>query len=231
VTEPPLPTPGRLIATALYLVAWPMLVLLLSGTWRWLEAWLFGLWFVSISGGTVGWLYRQDPSLLAERYRMPGSGGQAGFDRAVVVGLVVGFAAWIVIMPLDAKRFGWTHLPAWLEVVGGASLLPSAWFLFRAFADNTFVSPLVRIQVERHHRVVSTGVYAVVRHPMYLGASLLFVGTPLLLGSGLGLALGAALVALLAVRIVKEEQWLAAQLDGYEAYRRQVRWRLIPFLW
>jgi protein-S-isoprenylcysteine O-methyltransferase Ste14 len=231
VTAPSPLTPLRLLLTALYLLLWPALVLLLAGNFFWLEGWIFGVWFLSLSGGTIAWLYRKDPALLAERYRKPGSGGQQGWDRYVVGGLVVGFAAWIAIMPLDAARFGWTHLPRWLEVLGGALLLLSAFFMFRAYRDNTFVSPLVRVQAERQQRVVSTGVYGFVRHPMYLGGALLFLGTPLLLGSGLGLLLGAALTVLLAARIVGEEKLLVAELEGYEAYRKRIRYRLIPFLW
>jgi protein-S-isoprenylcysteine O-methyltransferase Ste14 len=221
----------RLVLTALYLLLWPGLVFLLAGNWHWLEGWLFAAWFLSLSGGTVAWLYRKDPALLAERFRKPGSGGEKRWDQVVVYGLVLGFAAWIAIMPLDAQRFGWTHLPRWLEALGGAMLLLSAFLLFRAFADNTFLSPLVRVQAERQQRVVSTGVYGVVRHPMYLGGALLFLGTPLLLGSALGLLIGAVITLLLAARVVGEERLLVAELEGYEDYRKKVRYRLVPFLW
>jgi protein-S-isoprenylcysteine O-methyltransferase Ste14 len=104
-------------------------------------------------------------------------------------------------------------------------------FFFRSFTDNTFLSPLVRIQTERGRQVVSTGVYGIVRHPMYLGASLMFVGGPLLLSSGWGLLAGFALVLLLVLPIPGEENLLARHLEGYEAYRRKVRYRLVPRVW
>ena len=110
-------------------------------------------------------------------------------------------------------------------------LLGAAFFLFRSFTDNPFLSPLVRIQGERHQQVVSTGVYGLVRHPMYLGASLMFVGGPLLLGSAWGLLVGLGLVLLLIVRIRGEEKLLARELEGYDAYRGRVRYRLIPGIW
>ena len=110
-------------------------------------------------------------------------------------------------------------------------LLASSFFFFRAFHDNTFLSPLVRIQVERKQHVVSTGVYRFVRHPMYLGALLLFAGTPLLLGSFAGLAIAAALAIFLGLRIVGEERLLDDELEGYTDYRRKVRYRLIPLIW
>lgn len=233
--EPMPPAPPvsslKLVATGAYLLAWPALLLWLSADWRWPEGWLFGLWFVSLCATCVGWLYREDPALLAERYRKPGSGGQSQADANTVYALLFGFIASIVLPPLDARRFGWSHLPRWLEAVGGVSLLGAAFFLFRSFKDNTFLSPLVRIQSERGQKVVSTGVYGVVRHPMYLGASLMFVGGPLLLGSAWGLLLGVALVLLLARRIVAEEKLLARELEGYEAYRNRVRYRLLPRIW
>jgi len=225
-------SPMRLVGTGLYILSWPALLFVLAGSVRWLQGWFFAAWFVGICATTIGWLYRKDPALLAERYRRPGSGGQRGWDLAVVYGLLVGFTAWMVMMPLDARRFGWTHPFAWwVEATGGALLLGSSFLLFRAFYDNTFLSPLVRVQSERHHHVVSTGVYGFVRHTMYLGADGLFIGAPLLLGSAVGLAIGGALALLLAARIVGEERVLVGALEGYAEYRRKVRYRLVPFVW
>lgn len=223
----------KLVATAAYLLLWPALLLGLSGDRSWLEGWLFSAWFVALCATSIAWLYRRDPALLEERYRKPGSGGQSRGDVIAVAALVVGFIAWIVVPALDA-RFGWTHVPRIVEPAGGALLLAASFLLFRSFTDNTYLSPLVRIQGriqgERAQQVVTTGVYAFVRHPMYLGACLMFVGGPLLLGSAWGLAVGGALVIVLAVRIVGEERVLA-QLDGYDAYRAKVRYRLVPGVW
>jgi protein-S-isoprenylcysteine O-methyltransferase Ste14 len=224
-------SPLRLAWTVVYVLAWPALLLMSSGDWRWVEGWLFGAWFIAMSLTCLGWLYRNDPELLAERYRMPGTGDQQGWDRLVVAALAVGFVAWIVVMGLD-RRFDWTRSWPDLAVTAGVVMLAVSFFLlFRAFTDNTFASPLVRIQTERHQRVVSTGVYGLVRHPMYLGAVLMFLGAPLLLGSVVGLAAGAALSLVLVARIVGEERLLSAQLEGYAAYRRRVRYRLVPLVW
>ena len=225
-------SPLKLALTALYLCLWPALILLLAGDWRWPEGWIFSLWFLAVCASTIAWLYRHDPALLAERYRRPGSGGQSRRDTVVVYLLMIGFAAWAALMPLDGRRFHWTPpLPVALEVAGGV-LLALAWlFLFRAFVDNTFLSPLVRIQTEREQHVVSTGVYGLVRHPMYLGAICMMVGAPLLTGAASALAVGLALSLLLAVRAVDEERLLAVDLPGYEDYQRRVRYRLLPFIW
>ena len=230
---PPSPvSPLKLAGTALYLLAFPSLMLLLAGDWRWPQGWIFGGWLIGVSAHTIVWLYRKDPALLAERYRRPGSGGQSFGDQAIVYLLAVGFIAWIVLMPLDARRLHWTpRLPLAVAIAGGALLVPAWLFLFRALADNSFASPLVRIQGEREQRVVSTGVYGVVRHPMYLGAILMFVGAPLMTGAATALAVAAALVVVLAVRIVGEERLLVEKLPGYDEYRRRVRYRLVPGVW
>ena len=103
--------------------------------------------------------------------------------------------------------------------------------MFRAFTDNTYASQLVRIQTERGQHVVDTGVYGFVRHPMYLGGSLMFVGGPLLLGSVCGLLVGLATVRLLILRIFGEEKLLASDLEGYKEYLQKVRYRLLPHVW
>jgi protein-S-isoprenylcysteine O-methyltransferase Ste14 len=170
--------------------------------------------------------------LLAERYRQPGTANQKGWDRYVVYGLVLGFMLWIVIMPLDAKRYGWSaDFPLWLKIIGGIGLLLSSFLFYRSYADNTFVSPLVRIQTERNQQVVSTGVYGFVRHPMSLGGMLLFIGTPLLLGSIYGVLFGVLMSFLLVARIVGEERMLVKELEGYADYRKKVKYRLFPFIW
>ncbi|MGB9489276.1 MAG: methyltransferase [Terriglobales bacterium] len=207
------------------------LLLWLSGDWRWVEGWIFGIWWVSLASAILLWLRSRDPALLAERFRMPGSGGESSSDVAILIGIKLCFMALIVVPALD-KRFGWTpRLPLWCEVCGGILLLAGSFPFFRAFTDNTYASQLVRIQSERGQHVIDTGVYGFVRHPMYLGASLAFVGGALLLGSISGLLLALALIGLLVVRIFGEEKLLARDLEGYQAYREKVRYRLLPHVW
>ena len=216
----------------LYILLFPAILFVLSGDVTWPEGWIFSIWFIVLCYATILYLYRKNPALLAERYKQPGTGNQETWDRYVVYGLLIGFIIWIVIMPLDAKRFGWSPLfPLWLKVVGGAGLAGSFFLFFRSYTDNTFLSPLVRIQEDRKHQLVSTGVYGVVRHPMYLGAILMFLGTPLLLGSSYGVIAGLALTILLMARVVGEERMLARELEGYREYMKNVRYRLFPFLW
>jgi len=207
------------------------LLLWLSGNWRWVEGWIFGLWFVSFASALLLWLRSKDPALLAERFRMPGTGGESRSDVAILIAIKLCWLAFFVVPPLDL-RFGWTpRLPLWCEICGGALLLGGSFPFFRAFTDNTYASQLVRIQTERGQRVVDTGVYSIVRHPMYLGASLAFMGGAMVLGSISGLLLALVLFALLVVRISIEENLLVRDLDGYKEYLQRVRYRLVPHVW
>jgi protein-S-isoprenylcysteine O-methyltransferase Ste14 len=216
----------------LYILLFPAMIFVLSGDLLWPAGWIFCIWFIVLCFSTILYLYRKDPALLAERYKQPGSGNQEPWDRYVVYGLVIGFMLWIIIMPLDAKRFGWSPVfPLWVNVLGGAGLAGSFFLFFRSYTDNTFLSPLVRIQKDRGQQVVSTGVYGFVRHPMYLGAILMFFGTPLLLGSFYGVLAGLALSVLLMARIRGEEKMLGRDLKGYREYMQKIRYRLVPFLW
>lgn len=225
-------TTGKIIYTVIWIVIWPVLLLLLAGDWLWIEGWIFDIWFLALCSTAIIYLYVNDPALLAERYKQPGAANQKGWDKYVVVVLVLGFIIWWVIMPLDARRFAWTAgFPLFMKILGGIGLLFSSYLFFRSFRDNTFVSPLVRIQAERKQKVVSTGVYGFVRHPMYLGGMLLFLGAPLLLGSLYGVLAGVLLCCLLIARIRGEEKMLAAELDGYADYQKKVKYRLIPFVW
>lgn len=226
------------IISGLMLVAAPIgvlgsaaLLLWLSGDWRWVEGWIFGACWVCLITAIFLWLRFRDPALLAERFRMPGSGGESRSDLAILMGIKVCFLASIAVSALDV-RFGWARrLPLWGEVCGGVLLLGGSFPFFRAFTDNPYLSQLVRIQTERGQHVIDTGVYGIVRHPMYLGASLVFVGGPLLLGSVWGLLVGLAAVGLLILRILGEEKLLARDLEGYRAYRERVRYRLMPHVW
>ena len=207
------------------------LMLWLSGDWRWVEGWILGAWWVCFMAAFVLWLHYNDPALLAERLRLPGSGGESRTDMAILIALKVCFLASIIVPALDL-RFGWTpRLPVWSEVCGGILLLGGSFFMLRAIADNTFASQLVRIQSERGQHVIDTGVYGFVRHPMYLGGSLMFVGVPLLLGSVCGLVAGVATVGFLILRILGEEKLLTHNLARYRDYMQKVRYRLVPHIW
>jgi protein-S-isoprenylcysteine O-methyltransferase Ste14 len=210
----------------------PAIILFLSGDWSWPEGWIFALWFEAMILSNMMYLYFYNPALLAERSKLPGSDNQKPWDKYLLIIIYLMAVVWLILMPLDAKRFGWSpHFPLSLKVVGGLALLPALYLIYRATIENTFLSTLVRIQADRKQQVVSTGVYSFVRHPLYLGCLLMLLGAPLLLGSIYGLLIGLIAILVLVGRIVGEERMLVNELEGYQDYRKKVVYRLIPLVW
>lgn len=217
------------IVTALF---FPSIIMLLSGNWRWLEGWIFSLWFNAMILYSMVYLYVKDPALLAERKKTPGSDNQKRWDSYLLTVIYLAALAWLIIMPLDASRFHWSPaFPAWLKVAGGLLLIPSIYLIERTTMENTYMSALVRIQDDRKQHVISKGVYGFVRHPLYLGCLLMMIGAPLLLGSIYGLTITLIGLVLIIGRITGEEKMLADELEGYEEYQKKVHYRLIPLVW
>ena len=151
----------NLVMSALF---FPALTLLLAGNWRWMEGWLFALWFVAMLEFNIIYLYRKDPALLAERTKAPGSGNQKLWDKYLMSAILAIALLWLIVLPLDAERFHWSPtFPLWLKIVGGVALIPAWYLIERATIDNTFLSARVRIQSERKQQVITTGVYGFVR--------------------------------------------------------------------
>ena len=148
-----------------------------------------------------------------------------------VVAVLVLFVAWLIVMPLDAVRFGWSEVPGWLQIFGALGMVLSFYIMFLTFRENAYLAMVVKVQQERGQSVVSTGPYRYVRHPMYASTLLFFPGSALLLGSWWGLMFCTVLLGLLVWRIPLEERMLENGLDGYDEYERNVRYRLIPHVW
>ena len=160
-----------------------------------------------------------------------GKPGEPTWDKVFFVVLQVFFLAWLVLMPLDAVRFRWSQVPAWLQVVGAILLLVSFYLFFLTFRENPYPSPAVRVQTERGQTVITTGPYQYVRHPLYAAVIPFAAGTALLLGSWYGLLMGLIFIVGLAFRAVQEEGVLQAELPGYAEYMAQVKYRFIPHVW
>jgi protein-S-isoprenylcysteine O-methyltransferase Ste14 len=202
-----------------------------AGTLAWPEAWIsVALQVLSAIVVTV-MLRRYDPALLEERMKPLSQPDQPAWDRYLLRAIMAVLLAWLILMGLDARRFGWSRMPVWIEAAGAVLQLVGYAIIDRTMRVNTFLAPVVKIQSDRGHRVISTGPYAIVRHPMYVGAMILFLGMPLLLGSGWGLLGSAIMTALLAARIVREEAVLRLGLPGYDDYAARVRYRLVPGIW
>ncbi len=220
-----------IVQTVAWLIVQAALLFVTAGTLRWTGAWAYlaESGALGLAMGLV--LARRDPELLAERLRLPLQAGQARWDKIFITCAGLAWFGWMVVMALDAARFRWSSMPAWLDLVGALVLAGGFIVIHRTFLANSFTAPVVRIQAERGHRVITSGPYRVVRHPMYAGVILYLLGTALLLGSWWGVALVPLLVGGLAPRAVFEERFLAARLEGYADYAARVRWRFVPGLW
>jgi len=201
-----------------------------AGTLFWPAGWAFLLLFGGFFLGTNVWLAKNNPGLLQERLRLARP-DQQGWDKFLFPILYLFPAAWLAFISLDAVRFHWSNVPAWIQGLGLLILFASFALFFLTFRENTYLSTVVRIQEERGHQVISSGPYRIVRHPMYTGIVLFMAGTPLLLGSWYGLLLGLVLDILLVRRTILEERTLTQGLEGYSAYMGRVRYRFIPHIW
>lgn len=201
-----------------------------AGTVRWVQGWVFfGLFFIFFVGVSL-WLFSVNPSLAQERMRLGGS-NQQGWDRILFPIMFTSPLAWLVLSSLDSIRFRWSHVPIWVEILGGLLLLLSFYMFFLTFRENSYLSPMARVQRDRGQKVISTGLYAYVRHPMYAAFTPFMVGTPLMLGSWFGAAFGLLFMILPARRAMLEERMLLRELEGYKEYMEKVRYRLIPYVW
>jgi protein-S-isoprenylcysteine O-methyltransferase Ste14 len=219
-----------LLQNLIWIVAMGALLFVPAGTLRWPAAWVF-LGTIAILGVSCGlWLARTDPALLAERMRPMMQSDQPLADKKFM--LAFGFVAlsWFLVIGFD-QRMHASQVSTALQALGLAMLLCSVGFIMWVMRENSFAAPVVKLQTERGHRVVSTGPYAWVRHPMYSGSVLFFIGMPLLLGSWWGVAMLPLFIALFAIRACIEERALIAGLPGYADYATRVRYRLLPGLW
>ena len=210
-----------IIALALFLPA---------GTVLWPAGWVFLILLLGFTLVNIGLLFTSNPGLLEERLSLS-QPNQKTWDKALMPLYYLLCLAWAILMPLDAVRFHWSHMPLFLQIVGAIALVCSFPLMILTFRENAFLSPTVRIQQERGQTVISTGPYHYVRHPLYASALLFFLGTPLLLGSWYGLLFAPVLIAGMAVRAILEERMLREELPGYDAYMAQVKYRLIPYVW
>jgi protein-S-isoprenylcysteine O-methyltransferase Ste14 len=204
------------------------LIFVPAGTLRYWQGWAYALVFVATSAAFTAYLALYDPELLRRRMRAGPSQEEEPAQRIIMRFALIGFLLLIVVPALD-RRFGWSRMPLLVAIAGDLLVALGFYSFYRVVRVNSFAASTIR--VEQGQRVVSDGPYAWVRHPMYSGAFALLLGTPLALGSWWGLLVVPVFLPILAFRILNEEAVLARDLPGYTAYQRQVRWRLIPFVW
>jgi len=202
---------------------------LAAGRIDWPDAWVFLIAYFLTAATAQVWLTRTNPELADERSQW-GPNTKA-WDKWIVSVNVVLVVALLAVIGLDAGRFGWSDVPGPVRLVALLGFVPAFGLPLLASRANTYLASTVRIQEERGHAVVSAGPYAVIRHPMYAGMILYDLCVPLLLGSWVGLAVGAVMIAMVLVRTALEDRTLQAELPGYDEYARRVRFRLLPGVW
>jgi protein-S-isoprenylcysteine O-methyltransferase Ste14 len=212
-----------MFALLLFLPAW---------TLRWERAWVM-LGVVGLATGVTMWVaFRDNEGLFQERKRGLFQKDQPLADKLVVAPFALSLYGQVLSIPLDVFR--WHLLPPPDPVLSsfGMVLFLAGWTLMTlVFRVNAFAAPVVKHQKEREQKVVDSGVYAVVRHPMYTGVALLLPGVALWLESSAGALFSLVPTGLLVVRILVEENFLKRELPGYAEYMQRVRWRLVPGLW
>jgi protein-S-isoprenylcysteine O-methyltransferase Ste14 len=208
-----------LLAVALFAPAW---------TLRFWQAWLYLFLFASSSAAITIYLWKCDRALLSRRVSAGPVAEKSRTQQIVQLLASLVFLAIHVVPSLDF-RYSWSHVPLRFILAGDLLVVLDFYFVFRVFCVNTFTA--ATIEVAEQQTVISTGPYAFVRHPMYSGALIMLLGTPLALASGWGLVPFAFLIVVIVVRLLDEEKLLLANLPGYAEYVARVKYRLMPLVW
>ena len=199
-----------------------------AGTWNYWQAWVFIVVF-ELSAQSYGiYFLIHDRKLLERRMNIGPTAEKVPAQKIIATLFMLGFIA-VFMFPAFDHRFGWSPVPASVSVIGNALIVLSFIFFFLVMKANSYAAST--IQVEEGQPVISTGLYALVRHPMYSGCLVLLAGVPLALGSWWGLLLIVLFIPVLVWRLIDEEKFLHNNLPGYTTYTQKVRYRLIPYVW
>jgi protein-S-isoprenylcysteine O-methyltransferase Ste14 len=218
------------LASLAFYVLIGLALFLSAGRLDWMAGWAFLVSYALFGTVTSLWIGRNDPDLLAER--MTAEGRKITIRERVVMFLArICALALYVVAGLDAGRYGWSTIPAGARGLGWIMGIASALLIFWVFRTNTFASSVVRLQSDRGHRVIDNGPYRYVRHPMYVGTILLFLGLPLVLGSWWAFIPAGMLVLTFILRTAQEDQLLIEGLEGYDQFSVKTRFRLFPGVW
>lgn len=208
-----------------FLVVIGAILFLPAGTFDYWQAWVYiAVVFIPFTCAVV-YLTMTDPALIERRMRTR----EREQQQKWVVLLTATWFILVFLLPGFDRRFGWSHVPAGLVLAADALVFIGYVLIFFVLRENTFASRVV--DVEQGQKVISSGPYAIVRHPMYLGTLVMFLCTPLALGSYWALVSALPLIPILGARIVDEERVLGAELPGYPEYMEKVRYRLVPRVW
>jgi protein-S-isoprenylcysteine O-methyltransferase Ste14 len=216
------------VASVLGIGAFVLLLFVPAGTLNWWQGWIFIAVFTLATLVPSVYLARRDPDALKRRMKAGPTNETRPVQRVVIAVCFLLIPGMLVIAGLD-HRFGWSMVPVPIVILGdvlvAAGLVLAQWVVIQ----NSYAA--ATITVEREQPLVDTGLYGMVRHPLYVGALIMMVGSPLALGSLWALVVLVPGFVALAVRIVDEEQMLTEQLPGYDEYTQKVPYRLVPNVW
>jgi protein-S-isoprenylcysteine O-methyltransferase Ste14 len=216
------------LALAALAVVMGLLLLVPAGTVHYWQAWVYLTIFTGASVLTTLYLMKRDPALLERRMSGGPTAEKQPAQKFIMLCTSIGFIALLVVPAFD-RRFGWSTVPLGGVVAGDVLVAIGFYLISLVYRENTFTS--ATIEVAENQKVISTGPYAIVRHPMYASASLYLLGTPLALGSYWAFVPIAATMPFLIWRLIDEERFLARNLPGYTEYQKRIRRRLVPFVW
>jgi len=207
------------LAAMLFLPVW---------TLRYWQAWVFLCAFFLPALGITLYVMKHDPALFERRVHGGASDEKSRTQKIIHSLVAIAFLAVVLVPPID-HRLGWSRVPAYVCVTGDFLVAAGFAFIFFVFKENSFASGTVMVAEEQ--RVISTGPYAMMRHPMYTGSIVMLLGVPLALGSWWGLLAIVPFTILILWRLLDEEKFLARNLPGYSEYQNKVRYRLVPLVW
>jgi len=199
-----------------------------AGTLDYWQAWTFLAVYFASSLAITLYLIKNDPKLLERRMSAGPTAEKETTQKIIMLFASLGFIGLIVFPALD-HRFAWSHVPPYAALAGDVLVVLGWLAIFFVFKENTFTSATIELAPDQ--KVISTGPYAFVRHPMYAGGIVMLLGVPIALGSWWGLLVIVAMMPALIWRLFDEEKFLARNLQGYVEYQKKVPYRLIPLIW
>jgi Putative protein-S-isoprenylcysteine methyltransferase len=207
------------LAVMLFVPAW---------TFYYWQAWIFlAIFSVSVSLISL-YLMKKDPKLLERRVSAGPFAEKEKSEKIIQTLTAIGFVAMLVVPSLD-HRLHWSYIPSYLSAAGDILVVIGLLIIFFVYKGNTFTSATIEVYPDQ--KVISTGLYSLVRHPMYMGALVMFIGMILALASWWGFVVYTLMMPALIWRLLDEEKFLLKNLAGYSQYRDKVRYRLIPWIW
>jgi protein-S-isoprenylcysteine O-methyltransferase Ste14 len=217
-----------LLSLLILILIMAALIFIPAGTLNYSQAWLFLAVYFASSLGITLYLMKKDPKLLQRSMRGGPTAEKQPTQKIIQTLTSLSFIALLVVPALD-HRFGWSHVSPVISLLGNALIVLGFLGVLRVFKENTYTSSTIELVADQ--RVISTGPYAIVRHPMYAAALGMLIGIPIALGSFVGLIACAAIAPALMWRLLDEEKFLATNLSGYIEYQKKVPHRLIPGVW